>query len=50
MEILTSSIGTQVEGGKRKNISKGKGKLKEKKTKPPSSNVDQDVFIEVFLN
>jgi hypothetical protein len=50
MEILTSSIGTQVEGGKRKIISKGKGKLKEKMIEPPSSNVDQGAFVEVPSN
>ncbi len=50
METLASSIGTHVKGGKWKNTSKGKGKLKEKMTKPPSSNVNQDAFIEVPLN
>jgi len=29
---------------------KGKGRLKEKVTKPPSSDVDQDTFVEVPLN
>jgi hypothetical protein len=47
---LASSIGTHVEGGRQKIVSKGKGKLKEKVTKPPSSNVDQDTFVEVPLN
>jgi len=50
METLASSIGTHVKGGRWKNTSKGKGKLKEKMNKPPSSNVDQDAFIEVPLN
>jgi hypothetical protein len=50
METLASSIGTHVEGGRWKNTSKGKGKLKEKVTKPLSSNVDQDAFIKVPLN
>jgi hypothetical protein len=45
MEILASSIETQVEGGGQKMASKGKGKLKEKVTKPPS-----DTFVEVLLN
>jgi hypothetical protein len=41
MEILASSIGTHVEGGRQKIISKVKGKLKEKMTKPPSSDAYQ---------
>jgi hypothetical protein len=36
METLASLVGTQVEGGRQKIASKGKGKLKEKVTKPPS--------------
>jgi hypothetical protein len=43
METFVSSTGTQVEGGRRKMACKGKGKLKEKMTKPPSSNA----FVEV---
>jgi hypothetical protein len=35
MENLFSSIRTQVEGGKEKNASKGKGKLKEKQMGVP---------------
>jgi hypothetical protein len=50
METLASSTRTQVKGGRRKNASKGKGKLKEKVTKPPSSNVNQDAFVVVPLN
>jgi hypothetical protein len=50
METLTSSIGTHVEGGKQKIISKIKGKLKEKMTEPPSSDVDQGACVEVPLN
>jgi len=46
METLASSIGTQVEGGRWKIASKGKGKLKEKVTEPPSF----DTFVEVPLN
>jgi hypothetical protein len=38
METFASSIGTQVEGKRWKNVSKGKGKLKEKMIEPPSSN------------
>jgi hypothetical protein len=45
METLASSIETQVEGGGQKMASKGKGKLKEKVTKPPF-----DTFVEVLLN
>jgi hypothetical protein len=45
METLASSVETQVEGGGQKMASKGKGKLKEKVTKPPSNT-----FVEVFLN
>jgi hypothetical protein len=40
METLTSSTKIQVKGGKQKNASKGKGKLKEKRTKAPFSDVD----------
>jgi len=40
-ETLANSIGTHVEGGKRKIISKVKGKLKEKMIKPPSSDANQ---------
>jgi hypothetical protein len=50
MKTLTSFVGTHVEGGRQKNVSKGKGKLKEKMTKPPSSNANQDTFVEVPLN
>jgi hypothetical protein len=50
METIASFVGTQVEVGRQKNVSKGKGKLKEKVTKPPSSNVDHDTFVEVPLN
>jgi hypothetical protein len=46
LEILASSVRTQVEGGRQKIISKGKGKLKEKVTEPPFSNT----FVEVPLN
>jgi hypothetical protein len=46
METFTNSVGTQVEGGRQKIISKGKGKLKEKVTDPPSYNA----FVEVPLN
>jgi hypothetical protein len=46
METLASSAGTQVEGGRRKMASKGNEKLKEKVTKPPSSNA----FVEVPLS
>jgi len=41
METLTSSTRTHVKGGRWKIASKGKGKLKEKMTKPLSSNVYQ---------
>jgi hypothetical protein len=37
-ETLASCTKTQVEGGRQKMVSKGKGKMKEKVTKPPSSN------------
>jgi len=37
MDILASFVETQVECGMQKMASKGKGKLKEKMTKPPSS-------------
>jgi hypothetical protein len=50
METLTSSIGTHVEGGRRKIISKVKGKLKDKMIKPPSSDANQSTFVEVPLN
>jgi len=40
METLASFVGTQVEGGRQKSTSKGKGKLKEKMTETPSSNVN----------
>jgi hypothetical protein len=46
METFASFIGTHVEGGRQKITSKGKGKLKEKVTKPPSS----DAFTEVPLS
>jgi hypothetical protein len=46
METLASFAKTQVVGGRQKMASKGKGKLKEKMTKPPSS----DTFIKVPLN
>jgi len=46
MEILASSARTHVEGGRWKITCKGKGKLKEKVTEPPSSNT----FVEVSLN
>jgi hypothetical protein len=46
METLTSFAKTQVEGGRQKMAFKGKGKLKEKVTKPPSF----DTFIKVPLN
>jgi hypothetical protein len=45
METLASFTETQVEGGRQKMASKGKGKLKEKVTKHPS-----DTFVEVLLN
>jgi hypothetical protein len=38
METLATFAKTQVEGGKQKMASKGKGKLKEKMTEPLSSN------------
>jgi hypothetical protein len=44
MEILASYARTQVEGGRQKIASKGKGKLKEKVTKPPSF----DALVEVL--
>jgi len=50
MKTLASFVGTHVEGGRQKNVSKGKGKLKEKIAKPPSSNANQDTFVEVPLN
>jgi hypothetical protein len=50
METFASLIGTQVEGGKQKITSKGKGKLKEKMIEPPSSNVDQGAFVEFLLS
>jgi hypothetical protein len=46
METFTSSVGTQFQGGRRKIVCKGKGKLKEKMTKPPSFYA----FVEVPLN
>jgi hypothetical protein len=46
METLASSVETQVEGGRQKMVTKGKGKLKEKVTEPPSS----DAFVEVPLS
>jgi hypothetical protein len=46
METLTSFVETQVEGGRWKVASKGKGKLKEKMVEPPSF----DAFMEVFKN
>jgi hypothetical protein len=45
METFASSVETKVEGGRWKMASKGKGKLKEKVIKPPSSNA----FVEVPL-
>jgi hypothetical protein len=50
METLASIKGTQVEGGRQKIASKGKGKLKKKVIKPPSFDVDLDAFVEVPLN
>jgi hypothetical protein len=50
MEIFISSAGTQVKGGRQKNTSKGKGKLKDKTTKPPSFDLNQDTFVEVPLS
>jgi hypothetical protein len=50
METLASFKGTQVEGGRQKIASKGKGKLKKKVIKPPSFDVDLDAFVEVPLN
>ncbi len=50
METFTSSARTQAEGGKQKNTSKGKGKLKDKVTQPPSSDVIQDAFVKVPLS
>jgi hypothetical protein len=47
MELLASFAGTHVEGGRRNFASKGKGNLKEKVNKPPSSDVDKDAFVEV---
>jgi hypothetical protein len=38
MQTLASFVGTEVEGRRWKSASKGKGKLKEKVIKPPSSN------------
>jgi hypothetical protein len=46
IEILASFAKTQVEGGRQKMASKGKGKLKEKVIKIPSF----DAFVEVILN
>jgi hypothetical protein len=46
MKTFASSTRTWVEGGRLKMASKGKGKLKEKVAKPPSSNA----FVEVPLN
>ncbi len=46
METLISFARTQVEGASQKITSKGKGKLKEKVIKPPSSNA----FVEVPLS
>jgi len=46
METLASFAKTQVEGGRQKMASKGKGKLKEKVTEPLFSNT----FIKVPLN
>ncbi len=46
METLVSFAKTQVEGGRQKMASKGKGKLKEKVTEPLFSNT----FIKVPLN
>jgi hypothetical protein len=40
METLARFEGTQVEGGRHKIASKGKGKSKKKVTKPPSFDVD----------
>ncbi len=50
MVIIVSYARTHVEGGRWKNTYEGKGKLKEKKTEAPSSDVGQDAFIEVPLN
>jgi hypothetical protein len=46
METLAISARTNVEGGRQKITSKGKGKLKEKVIEPPSF----DAFVEVPLN
>ncbi len=46
MDTLASFVETKVEGGRQKMASEGKGKLKEKLTKPPSTNA----FVEVPLN
>ncbi len=46
METFANYAETQVEGGRGKMASKGKGKLKEKMIEPPSS----DAFVEVPLN
>ncbi len=50
LETPASSTRRQAEGGRWKNISKGKGKLKEKGTKIPSFDVDQEAFVEVPFN
>ncbi len=50
MEILASSKGTQVEGGRQKITSKDKQKLKKKMTEPFSFDEDQDAFVEVLLS
>jgi hypothetical protein len=46
METLASLARTHVKGGRQRITSKGKGKLKEKVTEPPSF----DTFVEVPLN
>jgi len=50
VETLASFTKTQVEGGRWKITSKGKGKLKEKVTEPPSFHANQVAFVEVPLN
>jgi hypothetical protein len=46
METIVSYARTHVQGGRQKIVSKEKEKLKEKVTKPPSS----DAFVEVLLS
>jgi hypothetical protein len=49
MDILSSFTRTQVEGGKWKNISKGKMKLKEKGMGAPFLDANQEAFVNVPL-